>query len=84
MNKSSELYGSLAAAKAAGISLRQLYYWVNVLHVVKPQDHPHGLRSFRRFTVADIKQLKAMNDLVVRGFTVRAAVEIIKGNRPAV
>jgi DNA-binding transcriptional MerR regulator len=72
------LFGSIAAAKAAGISLRQLYYWVDVLRVVAPQERQHGIRTFRRFTEADLKLLKDMRDLVKRGYTLQAAARLVK------
>lgn len=78
------LYGSIAVAKEIGISLRQLYYWVNVLQVVAPQAHPHGRRMFRRFTGSEVRRLQRMKRLASRGYTVRAAATRIKrcGNPP--
>lgn len=74
MKKPSErLYGSIAAAKEAGLSLRQLYYWVEVLHIVTPRMQPHGRRVFRAFTHRDVQQLKAVKRLLSRGYTLQAA-----------
>ena len=78
MPDNGRLYGSLAAARAAGISLRQLYYWVSVLHVVTPQAHLHGQRTFQRFTAHDVEQVRKMKSLVDRGYTLRAAVHLVK------
>lgn len=64
---------SIATAKAVGISLRQLYYWVEVLHVVRPQLHQHGRRHFRAFSAQDIRTLKAVKRLLTHGYTLRAA-----------
>lgn len=72
------LYGSSAAAGEVGISLRQLYYWVNVLRVVAPQAHPHGGRMFRRFTTGEVRQLQRMKRLIARGYTVRAAAGMVR------
>ena len=71
------LYGSVAAAMEVGISLRQLYYWVEVLHAVRPQNHQHGARIFRRFTARDLARLRAIKRLVDRGYTLRAAVRLV-------
>ena len=71
------LYGSVAAAMEVGISLRQLYYWVEVLHAVRPQNHQHGARIFSRFTVRDLARLRAIKRLVDRGYTLRAAVRLV-------
>lgn len=73
------LYGSVAAAMEVGISLRQLYYWVEVLHAVHPENHPHGLRVFRRFTAQDLARLRAVKRLLERGYTLRAAVRLVNG-----
>ena len=73
------LYGSSAAAREAGISLRQLYYWVNVLRAVAPQAHAHGGRMFRRFTVVDVQRLRRMQRLIARGYALRAAVRFVRG-----
>ncbi len=77
------IYGSIAAAKEVGVSLRQLYYWVDVLHVVEPQVWQHGTRKFRRFTAIDVRTLKDMRRLVDRGYTLQAAVQMLKGSRRA-
>ncbi len=77
-----ELYGSGAVAKKAGMSLRQLYHWVDILHVVQPQMHQHGARQFRRFTSGDIKVLKQMGDLVEQGYVPKAAAALARGDKP--
>ena len=71
------LYGSCAAAKEVGISLRQLYYWVNTLRVVQPQTRPCGCRTFRRFTAADLERLTKVRRLVERGYMLKAAVRMV-------
>lgn len=78
MSNDRQLYGSVAVAKALSISLRQLYYWVHVLHVVQPLMRQHGRRRFRRFTGADVKTLTEVRRLVKRGYTLTAAVAKIK------
>ena len=75
------LYGSISTAREVGISLRQLYHWVDVQHVVQPQIHQHGTRQFRRFTAEDVRKLKQMRDLVTGGYTLQAAAGIVKGLR---
>lgn len=83
LSHGSQGYGSIAAAKEVGISLRQLYYWVDVLQVVRPQLRACGTRQFRRFTTADLSRLKAVCKLVERGYTLRAAVKIVTGHADA-
>lgn len=75
------LYGSIEAAKRAGISLRQLYHWVDDLGVVRPKVWQYGQRRFRRFRDRDIQKLKEMKDYVEWGYTLPAAARLIKGNR---
>lgn len=75
-------YGSIAVAKAVGISLRQLYYWVEALDAVQPQIRQYGTRSFRRFSSRDLQQLKMVQHLIGQGYTHRAAVHMVKGQRP--
>ena len=75
------LSGSIEVAKELGISLRQLYYWVDVWHVVEPQRRLHGRRTFRRFSTKDLRRLRQMRDLVAWGYTLQAAVGIVKGHR---
>ena len=70
------LFGSSAVAKRVGISLRQLYHWVDTLHVVQPQVLQHGQRRFRRFTLQDIRRISRTRELVDDGYTLQAAVEI--------
>ena len=72
------LYGSVATALEVGISLRQLYYWVEVLKAVQPQNHQHGVRVFRRFTADDVMQLRKIKRFLEDGYTLRAAVQLIK------
>ena len=71
-------HGSIAVSREVGISLRQLYYWVSRLHVVRPQLQQHGRRRFRSFTTRDVQKLKAVKRLVERGYTLQAAVRAVK------
>ena len=75
------LYGSIEAAKKAGISLRQLYHWVDSLHVVSPRVRRYGLRQFRRFSCKDLEVLSEVKVFVERGYTLQAAVRIVKGQQ---
>lgn len=70
-------YGSIEAAKRAGISLRQLYHWVDDLHIVEPRVERHGLREFRRFGRQDVEKLTRMRDLVQWGYNLQAAASFI-------
>lgn len=74
-------YGSIAVAHKVGISLRQLYYWVDTLQVVRPRLRRHGTRKFHRFTSQDLKKLKEMKQRVKRGYTLQAALVRVKGKR---
>ena len=69
------LYGSVDTALELGISLRQLYYWVEVLHAVHPEHHRHGRRMFRRFTPHDVAKLRAIKQLIEEGYTLRTAIQ---------
>ena len=80
-HSSGQLYGSIQTAKKVGISIRQLYHWVDTLEVVNPKLWQFGLRQFRRFTPEDLKTLGRVKELLERGYTLRAAVEIVKGQR---
>ena len=68
-------------AKATGVSLRQLYYWIKVLRVIEPQAHAHGQRNFAHFTEEDLRKVKTVSALMTKGYTLKAAVEIVKGDR---
>ena len=74
MTSTNAIYGAVAVAKELGISLRQLYYWVDVLKAVRPANRQHGTRLFRRFTATDVRTLKTVQRLVEQGYTLRAAV----------
>lgn len=72
------LYGSAAAVKQVGISLRQLYYWIGVMRFVRPQVQQHGRRRYIRLTDADIQRLQEVKELLDDGFTLRAAMKRIR------
>ena len=76
-----QFYGPVAAAMTVGISLRQLYYWVDVLRVVTPRDQQHGQRIFRRFSTEDVARLKRVKRFLEQGYTLRAAVGLAKRRR---
>jgi len=70
--------GSIAVARRLGISMRQLYYWVDVLEAVRPAVRPHGRRQFRHFSAADLATLSRVKRRIDRGFTLQAAVRSAK------
>ena len=72
-------YGSSAAAREIGISLRQLYYWVDVLGIVRPRIQQCGIRRFRRFTAAELGVLRSVKESVAQGYTLQAAVRRANG-----
>lgn len=67
-------FGAIAVARDISISLRQLYYWVHVLHAVRPKSQRHGKRTFQYFSIEDVRILKAVKRLMEQGYTLRAAV----------
>ena len=71
-------YGTIAVARAVRLSLRQLYYWVNVVRVVRPRLRRHGARRFRSFSADEVATLRAVKRLMDRGYTLRAAVRASK------
>ena len=71
--------GSSAAAREIGISLRQLYYWVDILGIVRPRIEQCGSRRFRRFTAAELGVLRGVKASVTQGYTLQAAVRRAKG-----
>ena len=73
-----EFYGSIQAAKRAGISIRQLYHWVDRLRIVSPRLKRFGWREFRRFTSKDLETLREVRLLLEHGYTLRAAAEMVK------
>ena len=75
-------YGSVSAARKAGLSLHQLYYWVRVLRVVKPELQRHGMRWFCAFTGHEVDELKAVRRLLERGYTLRAAASKARRSPP--
>lgn len=74
-------FGTIEAARKVGISTRQLYHWVDQLHVVTPKIKPFGIRNFRRFSLDDLEKLSRIKSLLEKGYTLRAAAEIVKGER---
>ena len=67
-------FGAIVVARDIGISLRQLYYWVHVLHAVRPKSQRHGKRTFQYFTTEDVRVLRTVKRLMDQGYTLRAAV----------
>ena len=78
MNTQMRTYGSITVAKEAGLSLRQLYYWVQVLRIVRPRRQRHGTRTFQAFTSRDLQTLKTVKRLLARGYTLQAAARKVR------
>lgn len=83
-NSNDEFYGSIDVAKRVGISLRQLYHWVNDFSIVQPDLSQHGSRKFRRFSLNDLKKISEVKRLRDGGYTLASAIKIIKGEQRAV
>jgi len=74
-------YGSIATAKKVGISLRQLYHWVDNLRVTRPKLRTFGQRKFHRFTQQDVEILRTVRRQLAHGYTLRAAIGTAKGRK---
>ncbi|MGD0113291.1 MAG: MerR family transcriptional regulator [Armatimonadota bacterium] len=57
-----QAYSSQEACRLAGISRRQLDYWVRQL-AIKPAQPTHGSGSARRWSPLEIVQLRVMGEL---------------------
>lgn len=66
-------YGATEAAAAAGISLRQLYYWER-LGLLTPEVEPCGERCFRRYTEQDLELLCRVKGLIDDGYRLQVAI----------
>ena len=74
-----KLYSVSSAAKYAGVSPKQLYYWEH-LGIVKPMYEEFGSYSYRRYSQGQIEQLAKIKELLNTGFTLQAAIKKIKAN----
>ena len=72
-------YSVSSAAKAAGVSHRQLYYWEH-LGIVKPAYEKFGSYSYRRYTQQQINLLVKVKSLLDSGYTLQTAVKKVKEN----
>ncbi|MBI4372120.1 MAG: MerR family transcriptional regulator [Candidatus Omnitrophica bacterium] len=75
----SKFFSISSAAKTAGVSPKQLYYWEN-LGIVKPQYEQFGSYSYRRYSQKDVQLLIEIRSLLNNGYTLRAAAQKIKGS----
>ena len=73
-----KLYSISLAAKAVGVSQRQLYYW-EYIGIVKPNYEQFGSYSYRRYSQDDIEFLIKIRSLLNDGYTLRAAVHKVTG-----
>jgi DNA-binding transcriptional MerR regulator len=64
------------AAKAAGITYRQLDHWCRRGYLTP--DHPGGIGVPRHWTVREVAVLQTMAQLVHLGFTARAAARLAR------
>ncbi len=75
-----ETLSSSDAAREAGISLRQLYYWERI-GILRPGRQVSGSREFRRYSQEDIVLLREVKGLIDEGFTLASAMHRVKGER---
>lgn len=74
-----KIYSVSSAAKAAGVSPRQLYYWEH-LGIVRPAYEEFGTYSYRRYSQEQIELLIKIKYLLDSGFTLQAAVKKAREN----
>jgi hypothetical protein len=69
-------YSIGAASKITGISIKQIRYWQSKGYIDDQNRVVCGKRSFRYFSDADIKHIKAINLLMQRGYTLAFASKL--------
>ena len=74
-----KLYSVSSAAKIAGVSHRQLYYWERI-GIIKPAYEEFGSYSYRRYSQEQIDLLTKIKELLDGGYTLQAAIKKAKGN----
>ena len=74
-----KLYSVSSAAKTAGVSPRQLYYWEH-LGIVKPAYEEFGSYAYRRYSQEQIDLLAKIKNLLNSGYTLQAATRKVKEN----
>jgi DNA-binding transcriptional MerR regulator len=74
-----KIYSVSSAAKTAGVSPKQLYYWEH-LGIVKPLYEEFGTYSYRRYSQEQIKFLTKIKDLLNSGYTLQAAFKKAREN----
>lgn len=78
LNETNSSYGATEAAAAAGISLRQLYYWER-LGLLRPKARRCGERLFRRYSERDLARLRRVKRLLDDGYRLQAAISRAAG-----
>lgn len=73
-------FSSSDAAREAGISLRQLYYWERI-GILNPGRQASGSREFRRYSQEDVVLLQKVKGLIDEGFTLRSAMRRVRDGR---
>ena len=76
-------FSSSDAARGAGISVRQLYYWERI-GILSPGRQVSGSREFRRYSEEDVVLLRKVKGLIDEGFTLRSAMRRVKAERKGV
>lgn len=74
------VYSSPQACRLAGVSYRQLDYWVRVGLIEPSLGHARGSGTSRRWSVADILGLRVVSELMERGVghqAIRQAVSLL-------
>jgi DNA-binding transcriptional MerR regulator len=65
-------YSVSLAAKAVGVSTKQLYYWEQ-LRIIRPIYEQFGAYQYRRYSPEDIDLLIKLKGLLDEGYTLKAA-----------
>jgi DNA-binding transcriptional MerR regulator len=65
-------------AKMASVSQKQIRNWEARGHIPEAERIVYGSRSFRRFTLEQVRLITRIRELVDQGYTLPAAAEMAK------
>lgn len=61
------------AARLTKVSIKQIRHWAECNYISEPERVICGKRSFRQFSVQDLKVIASIKELMDEGYTLRAA-----------